>query len=205
MSHRRPIAQPGAGRQARRRPGSCRVRSDHRGHRHCRHRRNDLPPRSAPEHLQKQRHHSPCTGRATGIDAGRTAEDVVLVVLFLVVMYTDFRWLRIPNVITYPTMVIGLAFGAAEGIPGGLFIGGLADHVLALVLAFAIAYPFYAAGGLKAGDSKLLMAIGAVRGTNFLFVSAVYGAIIGGIIALGFIATRRLMRPAGGAEVPTVG
>ncbi len=128
----------------------------------------------------------------------------MLVVLFFVVMYTDFRWLRIPNAITYPTMVIGLALGAVEGIPGGLFTGGLVDHVLALVLAFAIAYPFYAAGGLKAGDSKLLMAIGAVRGTNFLFVSAVYGAIIGGIIAVGFIATRRLLRPAGSGEVPTV-
>lgn len=128
----------------------------------------------------------------------------MLVVLFFVVMYTDFRWLRIPNVITYPTMLAGLAFGALEGIPGGLFTGGLVDHVAALVLAFAIAYPFYAAGGLKAGDAKLLMAIGAVRGTNFLFVSAAYGAIIGGIIAIGFIATRRLLRPAGGAEAPTV-
>lgn len=128
----------------------------------------------------------------------------MLVVLFLVVMYTDFRWLRIPNVFTYPTILIGLVFGAIEGIPGGFFAGGLVDHVAALVLAFAIAYPFYAAGGLKAGDAKLLMAIGAVRGTNFLFVSAVYGAIIGGIIAIGFIVTRRFLRPAGGAEAPTV-
>jgi prepilin peptidase CpaA len=128
----------------------------------------------------------------------------VLVVLFLVVMYTDFRWLRIPNVITYPAMLVGLVLGAFEGIPGGFFSGGLVDHVAALVLAFAIAYPFYAAGGLKAGDSKLLMAIGAVRGTNFLFVSSVYGALIGGIIAVGFIATRRLRRPADGAAAPSV-
>jgi len=128
----------------------------------------------------------------------------VLVVLFVVVMYTDFRWLRIPNVLTYPAMVIGLALGAVDAFPGGLFTGGLVDHIAALVLAFALAYPFYAAGGLKAGDAKLLMAMGAVRGTNFLFFSAVYGSIIGGIIAIGFIATRRLLRPAGGAEVPTV-
>jgi len=128
----------------------------------------------------------------------------VLVVVFLVVMYTDFRWLRIPNLVTYPAMVIGLGLGAVEGIPGALFTGGLVDHVAALVLALALAYPFYAAGGLKAGDGKLLMAMGAVRGTNFLFFAAVYGSIIGGIIAIGFIATRRLLRPAGGAEVPTV-
>jgi len=128
----------------------------------------------------------------------------VLVVLFAIVMYTDFRWLRIPNMFTYPTMLIGLVLGAFEGIPGGLFAGGLVDHVAALVLAFAISYPFYAAGGLKAGDAKLLMAIGAVRGTNFLLVAAVYGALLGGIIAIGFIAQRRLARPAAGSEAPTV-
>jgi prepilin peptidase CpaA len=127
----------------------------------------------------------------------------VLVVLFAIVMYTDFRWLRIPNAVTYPTMLIGLVLGALEGLPGGLFTGGLIDHVAALVLAFAISYPFYTAGGLKAGDAKLLMAIGAVRGTNFLLVAAVYGALLGGVIAIGFIAKRRLA-PAAGTEVPTV-
>ena len=138
-----------------------------------------------------------------GIDGLRIAEDVVLVVLFAIVMYTDFRWLKIPNAVTYPAMLIGLVLGAVEGIPGGLFAGGLIDHVAALVLAFAISYPFYTAGGLKAGDAKLLMAIGAVRGTNFLLVAAVYGALLGGIIAIGFIAQRRLARPAG-SEAPTV-
>jgi prepilin peptidase CpaA len=118
-------------------------------------------------------------------------------------MYTDFRWLRIPNFITYPAMVVGLVFGAIEGLPGGLFTGGLVDHVAALVLGFALSYPFYAAGGLKAGDAKLLMAIGALRGTSFFFVSALYGALLGGIIAVGFIASRRL-RPAGGADAPSV-
>ena len=44
----------------------------------------------------------------------------MLVVLFAIVMYTDFRWLRIPNVFTYPTMAIGIVLGAVEGFPGGL-------------------------------------------------------------------------------------
>jgi prepilin peptidase CpaA len=129
----------------------------------------------------------------------------VLVVLLVIVMYTDFRWLRIPNVITYPTMLIGLALGALEAFPGGLFTIGLADHVAALVIAFALSYPFYAAGGLKAGDAKLLMAIGSVRGTNFLLATAVYGSLIGGVLAIGFIVYRRFLRPAAGVEAPTVG
>jgi prepilin peptidase CpaA len=112
-------------------------------------------------------------------------------------MYTDARWLRIPNVVTYPTMLIGLVLGVFEGFPGEIFVSGFVDHLIALALAFALSYPFYAAGGLKAGDAKLLMAIGAVRGVSFLLVAAVYGALLGGVIAIGFIVVRRL-RPAGG-------
>ncbi len=128
----------------------------------------------------------------------------MLVVLLGIVMYTDFRWLRIPNVVTYPVMLIGVIIGGLVAFPGALFSDGLVDHVVALVLAFALAYPFYAAGGLKAGDAKLLMAIGAVRGTNFLLVAAVYGALLGGAIAVVVLARRRLARPADGAEAPTV-
>jgi prepilin peptidase CpaA len=127
----------------------------------------------------------------------------VLAVLLVTVMYTDLRFLRIPNVITYPTMLVGLVLGVFEAFPGGLFSAGFIDHLAALVLAFALSYPFYAAGGLKAGDAKLLMAIGAMRGTSFFLVSALYGALLGGIIAVGFIATRRL-RPANGGTSPSV-
>ncbi len=119
----------------------------------------------------------------------------MLVVLFAVVIYTDWRWLRIFNAVTYPAMLIGLVLGALEGIPGGLFTGGLLDHAGALVLAFALSFPFYQAGGLKAGDAKLLMAIGALRGVSFLLVAAVYGALIGGVLAVGFILRRRLAHP----------
>mgnify|MGYP001566168994 CR=1 FL=1 len=115
----------------------------------------------------------------------------MLVLLFAIVIYTDWRWLRIPNVVTYPVMLVGLALGVAEAVPGELFVRGLADHVAALVLAFAISYPFYSMGGLKAGDAKLLMAVGAVRGVNFLLVSTLYGALLGGVMAVGIIAIRR--------------
>jgi prepilin peptidase CpaA len=119
-------------------------------------------------------------------------------------MYTDWRFLRIPNAFTYPAMLAGIVFGALEGVPGGLFTGGLADHVAGLILAFAISFPFYYAGGLKAGDAKLLMAIGALRGINFLLYAAVYGALIGGVLAVGFILRRRLARPAAGAAPATL-
>jgi len=134
----------------------------------------------------------------------RVIENVALAALLITVMYTDWRFLRIPNALTYPAMLVGVVFGAIEGLPGELFAHGLVDHVAALILAFAISYPFYVAGGLKAGDAKLLMAIGALRGVNFLLFAAVYGALIGGVLAVGFILRRKLARPAAGAAPNTL-
>jgi len=113
------------------------------------------------------------------------------------IIVTDWRWRRIPNAVTYPTMLAGLLLGVLEstgraGFPGSIFSGGLIDHVAGLAIGFLVSYPFYAAGGLKAGDGKFLMAVGALKGTAFLFVAAVYGALIGGVIAIGFIVARRI-------------
>ena len=117
----------------------------------------------------------------------------------MTIIVTDWRWRRIPNVVTYPTMLAGLVLGAVEsagpaGFPGGVFTprAGLLDHVLGLAIGFFVAYPFYAAGGLKAGDGKFLMAVGALKGTIFLLQAAVWGALIGGIIAILFVVARRL-------------
>ncbi len=128
----------------------------------------------------------------------RAVEDVILVAFVVAVVYTDWRYRRIPNAFTYPVMAAGLVLGTLEGIPGEVMANGLIDHVAGLVVGFLIAYPFYAMGGLKAGDGKYLMAVGAMRGLGLLLAGAVYGALLGGVIALGFIAVRRL-RPADGA------
>ena len=127
----------------------------------------------------------------------RAVEDAILVAFVVAVVYTDWRYRRIPNAFTYPVMVAGLVLGAFEAVPGEVFVKGLIDHVAGLVVGFLVAYPFYAMGGLKAGDGKYLMAVGALRGLALLLGGAIYGALLGGVIALGFIAVRRL-RPADG-------
>ncbi len=103
--------------------------------------------------------------------------------------------------VTYPTMLAGLVLGALEGISGEAvgvgapFDSGLLDHLSGLVVAFLVTYPFYAAGGLKAGDAKMLMAMGALRGGVFLLRAAFFGALAGGVLALVLIAARRLAPP----------
>ena len=100
----------------------------------------------------------------------------------MAVVYTDWRYRRIPNAFTYPVMAAGLVLGALEGVPGEVFANGLFDHVAGLVVGFLVAYPFYAMGGLKAGDGKYLMAVGAMRGLGLLLYGAVYGALLGGVM-----------------------
>ena len=131
------------------------------------------------------------------MDALRAVQDVVLVAFVVTIIVTDWRSRRIPNVVTYPTMAAGIVLGLVDsfsgaGFPGTVFSGGLLDHAAGLVIAFLISYPFYAGGGLKAGDGKFLMAVGALKGTLFLLQAAAWGALIGGVIALGFIVARRI-------------
>jgi len=90
------------------------------------------------------------------------------VAFVVAVVYTDWRYRRIPNAFTYPVMLVGLVLGGFEAVPGEVFANGLLDHVAGLVVGFLIAYPFYAMGGLKAGDGKYLMAVGAMRGLSLL-------------------------------------
>lgn len=120
---------------------------------------------------------------------------MVLVAFVLVVIVTDWRSNRIPNVVTFPTMALGLVFGAIEGVPGTLLGSGLLDHAAGLAIGLGVSYPFYVGGGIKAGDAKMLMAIGALRGSIFLLNAALYGALAGGVLALILMATRRLTPP----------
>lgn len=129
------------------------------------------------------------------------AEDIALVALVGIVIVTDWRWQRIPNLVTYPAMLFGLLLGLFEGVGGenvgwgAPFGGGFVDHLAGVVIAFAVSYPFYAARGLKAGDAKMLMAMGALRGSTFLLTAALYGALAGGVLAIALIGARRLAPP----------
>lgn len=139
--------------------------------------------------------------RARGHDRGlildplRAATNAILVAFVLVVMYTDWRYRRIPNVVTYPAMLAGLILAGMEAFPGAIAGRGLLDHAAGIVVAFLVVWPLNRMGGIKAGDGKLLMAVGALRGVEFFFYSFFYGAILGGVLALVLIGLARLDPP----------
>jgi prepilin peptidase CpaA len=98
--------------------------------------------------------------------------------ILLIAAFTDIRSQRIPNTLTYSSMVFALSFHVlGSGLHGLLF--SLAG--LALGLAFLI-MP-YLMGGMGAGDVKLLGAVGAALGPKGVFVAALCTALVGGVYA----------------------
>ncbi|ACV68458.1 A24 family peptidase [Desulfohalobium retbaense] len=91
----------------------------------------------------------------------------------------DLRYQKIPNLLNFPLALFALIYHTA-------FTGlnGLAFGVTGMLLGTALFLPPYIFGGMGAGDTKLMGAIGAVLGAKGVFVSALFTAIFGGLYAV---------------------
>lgn len=110
---------------------------------------------------------------------GNILINVVLVMLLVTCMITDAREHKIYNKYTFPAMAIGLLLNGVFGGWQGLlwaFIGwavGMAIQWIPFMLGFA-----------KAGDVKLLAAVGALKGWFFCSFGFLFGAIAFGMLML---------------------
>lgn len=88
----------------------------------------------------------------------------VLIGVLSVIVYTDLRYYRIPN--------ICILLGMAAAVAGYLYTGRLELILVSLVtsgIVFICFYPFYVMGGLGAGDVKLFMLMACyIRGEGLL-------------------------------------
>jgi prepilin peptidase CpaA len=91
----------------------------------------------------------------------------------------DVRQRRIPNRITFPAIAVGLA---AHTLGGGW--SGLGDAALAGLIAGGVFLIFYLAGGMGAGDVKLMIAIGCLAGLPSVKVVVVATALGAAVFAL---------------------
>jgi prepilin peptidase CpaA len=98
----------------------------------------------------------------------------------------DLRFQKIPNLLTYPTMGIGLAYHSVTNGLDGFFlaIAGLALGIALLILPYIM-------GGMGAGDAKLMGAAGAVLGPKGVFTAFLFTAVVGGGYALMLLLIRR--------------
>jgi prepilin peptidase CpaA len=91
----------------------------------------------------------------------------------------DFRIQKIPNLITFPTVIIALLYHFfTNGLDGLIFSSiGLITGIGLLIIP-------YMSGGMGAGDAKLMGAVGSVLGSKGVFVAFLLTAIVGGMYAV---------------------
>ena len=113
----------------------------------------------------------------------------VLVVAALAVGF-DVRTRRIPNLLTFGAAVLAVLFAVANN---GL--SGMTTALGAWLLGAALFFPFFALGGMGAGDVKLLAALAAWLGPADAVYLAMFAAIAGGVIGLFVVVAARLHTP----------
>jgi prepilin peptidase CpaA len=119
-----------------------------------------------------------------------SVNDYVLIALIGASLYFDLSKNKIPNFLTFPAIIYGIiSYMVIEGLSGLWF------SLLGLLVGLAIFFIPFAMGGMGGGDVKLLGAVGALQGWQFVLSAAIYGAIAGGVIAIIYlIANGRLLK-----------
>ena len=114
---------------------------------------------------------------------------VILIGVFCIAVYMDLRFYRIPN----GCILTGVVSGCIMTLVS-YSVAGLLAVCVAMVVIFAVFYPFYLMGGLGAGDVKMLMVTGCfIRGERiiqYLFVTFMIAAMLSVIKGLLFQACR---------------
>lgn len=111
--------------------------------------------------------------------------NAALVILLVYCAYTDGTKSRIYNKATFPAMGLGLLLHL---IFGGS--NGFAWSFLGLVIGLAIQFVPWRLNLAKAGDLKLLMAVGALKGWAFCSFGFLYGAAAFGLLILPWLYKR---------------
>jgi prepilin peptidase CpaA len=115
----------------------------------------------------------------------------VILAIVLVAVVIDWRTTKIPNVLTFPAALVGIAFNlASSGWQGALMAvaGWLLGAVVIVFLAVAPIGPKYSTDKIGMGDAKLIAAVGAFLGPKDVLLVVFYFCLCFGVISLVLIA-----------------
>ena len=106
-----------------------------------------------------------------------------LTIMLLIAAGNDIRFHKIPNWVTYPTMVAAIVGHTSMKGSEGLFFSleGIGVGIAVLIIPYLM-------GGMGAGDAKLMGAVGGILGPKGVFAAFLFTAIVGGIYALVLLA-----------------
>ena len=98
-------------------------------------------------------------------------QHIVLILGLCAGAATDLWTGRIPNVLTFPMMALGIATTAIS--PTDPWMG-----LLGCAAAFAVHFPLFALGIEKGGDAKLMMGVGACLGWAVMLETTLWLAVL---------------------------
>lgn len=105
---------------------------------------------------------------------------IVLTPLLIAAIYTDLRWSRIPNWLTFSAMGIGILIHTSIG---GL--QGALSSLAGLGVGMGLFLLPYVCKAIGAGDVKLMATIGSILGPFGALSVAALSVLAGGVYALG--------------------
>lgn len=128
------------------------------------------------------------------------------IALLIIITYIDLDYMIIPDVITYPTTVVGILIGIANGyfttpvapFLAYPFVTSLLDSILGLLAGpgvlmtvWWIYFKLRKREGLGLGDVKLLAMVGTCFGIFGAWFTTFIGSVIGSVCGIAFVLCRR--------------
>ncbi|GAC1445517.1 MAG: prepilin peptidase [Chloroflexota bacterium] len=101
----------------------------------------------------------------------------------------DMQSRRVPNFLTAPALILGLALHASVG--GWHDLGAAA---LGALISGGIFFVLFLAGGMGAGDVKLIAAVACIAGLPQVASLLILTALAGGVMALALVLVRQRFR-----------
>lgn len=98
---------------------------------------------------------------------------------------SDLTSRRIPNALSLGAILGGLGYLAYMG--HAVLVGGWIDILLGVLLALLLTLPAYLLRWLGAGDAKLLLAIAALGGWQYVLTSFAVAGLISGVTTLAML------------------
>jgi leader peptidase (prepilin peptidase)/N-methyltransferase len=124
-------------------------------------------------------------------DPAMLASRLVFTALLVALFGTDLETMRLPNVLTLPGIVVGVAFSAF--LPPGL-TSSLIGAAVGAAIPWTIRWAWYRMKGVEAmglGDVKMLAMIGAFLGWRQVWLVLFVASLLGAVVGLALTATRR--------------
>ena len=131
---------------------------------------------------------------------------IIFCLLLLILLVTDIEQMLIPNVVTYPGLIIVLLISVAIWLLNvkphwffaiqapGIFMlmnNYLVNIVLGGLAGFILLFLVHILGGMAAGDVKLIALIGLMTGFPMVILALFIGIVGGGLVAGALLLTRR--------------